>query len=185
MMSWLALAVTAALAAAVALWWYGWREEEVRGRGLAAVLRGAALFLFLSAPWLPPLGVRPDADPRLAILVDHSASMRYPVGTASGASRIKAAREVVAELLQKSPSASVWSFAQAANRITPTELELLEATGEDSRVVGAIEQARASGADSIVVVTDGELTDREAGRRLAERFGIAAHEIRVAEAAGR
>jgi hypothetical protein len=184
-MPWLALAAAAALAVAVALWWYGRREEKVRGRGLAAALRGTALFLFLSAVWLPPLGVRPDPDPRLAILVDHSESMRYPIGAAGGATRIQAAREVVAELQRKTPAASVWSFAHAVARITSAELERLEATGEDSRVLGAIEWARASGADSIIVVTDGELTDREAGRRLAERFGVAVREIRVAEMTGR
>ena len=40
LMPWLAFAATASLAAAVAIWWYGRREEKVKGRGLAAVLRG-------------------------------------------------------------------------------------------------------------------------------------------------
>ena len=179
-MPWLAFGAAASLAVAVAVWWYGRREEKVRGRSLAAVLRGAAIFFFLSAPWMPPLGNRDDPAPRVAILVDYSRSMGYPVGT-SGTTRMQAAREAAAELHGERRSASIWSFARRTARIESSDLERLEATGGDSRIVDAIEQARVSGADSLIIVTDGELTDREAGRRMSERLGIAVREVRVAE----
>ena len=179
-MPWLAFGAAAIAAVAVTVWWYGRREEKVRGRVFAAVLRGTAVFLFLSAPWLPPLSDGNDYGPRVAILVDFSRSMRYPVGAGAGATRMQAAR-VVADELGRERSASIWSFARTAAAIELTDLEGLEATGDDSRVVDAIERARASGADSLVVVTDGELADREAARRLAERFGIALREVRIAD----
>ena len=180
-MPWLAFGAAAAVAVAVAVWWYGRREEKVPGRGFAAALRGAAVFFFLSAPWLPPLSVGSDQTPHVAILVDHSLSMRNPVDSAAGSTRMQAALEVAGELGRQGRSASMWSFAGSAVPIALDELEELEATGGDSRVVGAIERARASGADSIVIVTDGELADREAGRRLAQRLGVALREVRVAE----
>jgi hypothetical protein len=179
-MSWLAVGAAAAVAAAVAFWWYGRREERVPGRGLAAVLRGVAVFLFLSAPWLPPLRVASDLPPPVAILVDRSLSMRYPVDSAAATTRMRAAVELVGELGRQGSSASIWSFAGSARPIAWDELWELEATGLETRVAGAIERARAAGADSIVIVTDGEIADREAGRRLAQRLGIALHEVRVA-----
>lgn len=176
----MAVAAAAALAAAVAAWWYGRREEKVPGRGLAAVLRGAAVFLFLSAPWLPPLRGGSDPTPPLAILVDHSLSMRHPVDSAAATTRMRAAIEVAGELGRRGRPASIWSFAESAMPIALNALGELEATGLETRVVDAIERARASGADSIVIVTDGELADREAGRRLGQRLGIALREVRVA-----
>jgi hypothetical protein len=184
-MPWLAYAAAAALAAAVAFWWYGRREEKVRGRGLAAVFRGAAVFFFLSAPWMPALDERGDSHPRVAILVDNSLSMDYPVGVAGRGTRIQSARAVVEDLIATVGSSSIWSFGRTATRIEPADLVSLEATGGDTRVVAAIEQARASGADSLIIVTDGELADREAGRRLSERLGIVVREVRVADSVRR
>lgn len=180
-MPWLAFGAAAAVAAAVSVWWYGRREEKVPGRGLAAALRGAAVFFFLSAPWLPPLRAGSDPTPRVAILVDYSLSMRYPVDSVAGITRMQSALEFAGELGRQGRSASMWSFAGSAVPIALDDLEELEATGRDTRVVGAIEQARASGADSITIVTDGELADREAGRRLAQRLGVTLREVRVAD----
>ncbi|MCL7960615.1 MAG: hypothetical protein M8861_10505 [marine benthic group bacterium] len=176
----LAVAAAAALAVAVAVWWYGRREEKVPGRGPAAVLRGAAVFLFLSAPWLPPLRGASDPIPPVAVLVDHSLSMRYPVDSAAATTRMRAAIEVAGGLERQGRSPSMWSFAGSATPIAADELGELEASGLETTVAGAIERARASGADSVVIVTDGELADREAARRLAQRLGVALHEVRVA-----
>jgi hypothetical protein len=178
-MPWLALGAAAALSAGVAGWWYGRREEKVRGRGLAAFLKGAALFFILSTPWLSPLRHGSETRPRTAILVDHSLSMGYPSDSAGDVTRLQAAREVATELYRSRMSAEIWAFARRARRIELADLERLEAAGEDSRVVDAIERARAAGSDSLIVVTDGELADREAGRRLAERLGVAVREVRV------
>ena len=184
-MPWLALGAAAALSAGVVGWWYGTREEKVRGRGLAALLKGAALFFILAAPWLSPLRHRSETGPQAAILVDHSLSMGYPTDSAGEVTRMQAARQVAAELHRSRRSAQIWSFARGARRIALADLERLEATGEDSRVVDAIERARAAGSDSLIVVTDGELADREAGRRLAERLGVAVREVRVTGGVGR
>jgi hypothetical protein len=181
----LAFGGAAAVAAAIAAWWYGRREEKVRGRGLAAVLKGAALFLLLSSPWMPSLAGRGEIGPRTAILVDISRSMGYPAGSNGDVSRLQVAREAVAEMLASRRSAEVWSFASAAARIDRAELLDLEATGSASRVVDALEAARAAGADSMIVVTDGELADRETARQLVERLGIGVREVRVAEAVER
>jgi len=178
-MPWLALGAAAALSAGVAGWWYGRREEKVRGRGLAALLKGAALFFLLSAPWLSPLRHRSETGPQTAILVDQSLSMGYPADSAGEVTRIQVALEVAAELYRSRRSAEIWAFSRGARRIEPADLERLEATGANSRVVDAIERARAAGADSLIVITDGELADREAGRRLAERLGVAIREVRV------
>ena len=151
----------------------------MRGRGLAALLRGAALFFILSAPWLSPLRPGSETWPQTAILVDHSLSMAYPSDSSGEVTRMQAAREVATQLYRSRRSAEIWAFARRARRIDLADLERLEATGEDSRVVDAIERARAGGSDSLIVVTDGELVDREAGRRLAERFGVAVREVRV------
>ena len=121
-MPWLAFGAAAAVAVAVAVWWYGRREEKVPGRGLAAALRGAAVFFFLSAPWLPPLTVGSDQTPRVAILVDHSLSMRYPVDSAAGFTRMQAALEVAGELGRQGRSALMWSFAGSVVPITLYEL---------------------------------------------------------------
>jgi hypothetical protein len=54
-----------------------------------------------------------------------------------------------------------------------------------SRIVPALEAARAAGADSAILVTDGELDDREAARTAARRLGLGVREIRIASPVGR
>ena len=185
MTQWWPFAVAAGLAAATAGWWYGRREERVPGRGAAAALRGGAIFLVLAALWLPSLGDRGGTVPRVAILVDYSRSMRYPVSANGGTSRMQAAREAAVVLYGERKSAELWTFARFAAPIEVADLEGLEATGNASHVLEAIDQARAAGADSLIVVTDGELADREAARRLAERLGVAVAEVVVAEPVAR
>lgn len=182
MMPWLAFSAAGVTAALVAFWWYGRREERVRGRALAATLRGGALFFFLSAPWLPALGAGDGDVPRVAILVDTSLSMRHPAGADPETSRIQAARQTAVELHGALRSAAIWAFGLSVTRVGASDLGRLEATGGGSRIVDALIQARAAGADSMIVVTDGQLEDREAGRRLAESLGVAVTEVRVADA---
>ncbi len=181
----LAFVTAGVLAFVVAFWWYAHREEKVRGRGLAGLLRGTALFLILSAPWLPPFGGHAGGLPTTAILVDVSLSMRYPAAAAGGVTRMQRAREAASELLASRHAPELWAFAGSASRLDPGDLEVLQPGGTVTRVVPAIEQARAAGADSLILVTDGELSDRQEGRRLAQRLGIALREVRVAETIAR
>ena len=179
MNAWLALGAAALVSGAVAAWWYGWREERVRGRGPAAVLRGLALFLLLSGAWMPRFGSSPEAAPTSAILIDVSASMRLPLGEAGGRSRFEAARAAVDTLLT-GREARLWSFGAGAEPVERETLASVAPSAAGSSVVGAIELARAAGADTLFVVTDGELTDRESARRLAVRLGVGLREVRVA-----
>ncbi len=181
----LAFVTAGVLAFAVTFWWYAHREERVRGRGLAGLLRGTALFLILSAPWLPPFGGHTDGSPTTAILVDVSLSMRYPAAATGGVTRMQRAREAASDLLASKHAPELWAFAGSASRLDPGGLEVLQPGGTATRVVPAIEQARAAGADSLILVTDGEFSDRQEGRRLAQRLGIALREVRVAETIAR
>jgi hypothetical protein len=54
-----------------------------------------------------------------------------------------------------------------------------------SRLIPALEAARSAGADSVTVVTDGELDDRAEVVEAARRLGLAVTELRVAEQAFR
>ena len=181
----LAFVTAGLLAIAVAFWWYGHREEKVHGRGLAALLRGSALFLILSAPWMPPLGGVAGGSPATAILVDVSLSMGYPASATNDVTRMQRARETASDLLASRRAPELWMFAGSATRLDPADLDGLTPRGTATLVVPAIEQAHAAGADSLILVTDGELSDREEGRRLARRLGIALREVRVSETTDR
>ena len=180
MSAWLWLAAAAAVSIAATAWWYGRREERVRGRGLAALLRGLALFFLLSAPWLPGLADSERSRPRAAILLDVSSSMRRPVRSGAADSRIDAARRATVELLGDR-QVRIWSFGDRVEAIAGGAIDSVTPSAPESRVVEAIELARASGADTLYILTDGELSDREAARRLARRLGVHVREVRVAE----
>jgi hypothetical protein len=94
---------------------------------------------------------------------------------------MQAALDSALELARRHGDPPVWAFAASVTLQDERDLVRLQPDGAESRVAGAIERARAAGADSLLVVTDGELTDREAGRRLADRLGVAVTEVRVAE----
>lgn len=181
MRAWAGLTAAALLAAAITWWWYGRREERVRGRWPAALLRASALFLLVASPWLPARTDRDAGSPSTGILLDRSVSMRLPVGGEAGRTRAEEAREVVGDLVRSHRDAAVWGFADGVVRIDRDSLSALDAEGHASRIVEAIEGARAAGADSLFLVTDGELEDREAGRRLAEQLGVGLTEVQVAD----
>ena len=168
MSPWLAIGTAALVSGVVAAWWYAWREERVRGRGAAAVLRGLALFFLLSGVWMPRFSEPPHRAPTAAILVDLSSSMRLPRQGPADGSRFEAAREAVDTLLA-TREVRLWGFGGGAQPLEEATLAGLEPSARDSRVVAAIERARAAGADTLFVVTDGELTDREAARRVARK----------------
>lgn len=178
--------VLAAVAAVAVAWWsYGFLEEPVSGRIGPAVLRGAAVFLLLAGWWLPSMPFRAqDGGTVRALLVDASASMSLPaspggMSRADSAARLASAQETDLRL----------AFGDSTRPLEP-----LDATGSggeapaidlSSRLVPALEAARAAGADSAIVVTDGELDDREAARDALRRLGLSVREVRVAQSVGR
>ena len=171
------IAILLALVAAVliATWAYARLEEPVRGRSGPAVLRGAALFLVMAGWFLPVLPYRGSgSDLTHAVLVDRSLSMSLPV-VPGGPSRSDSA----------SALASTHAASFALGFGDSVRAESVDGASRPSAghslVVPALEAARAAGADSVTLVTDGELDDREAARDAARRLGLAMREVRVAD----
>lgn len=183
MAAWLGPLVAGLIATTVSAWWYVGREERVRGRAVPAVLRGLALFLALSSPWAPSLERPASRLPDVAVLVDVSASMGLPAAGSGGGTRADRALTLAGEIADA--GGTVWAFGSFARRATLAELGTPGILDFSSRLVPALDQARGAGADSIIVVTDGELDDREDARRLAIRYGVAVVERRVSETTDR
>ena len=170
------LFAAALVASAGAFFRYGIREERVPGRALPALLWAAAVFLILAGVFLPPIrtGSKPSA-PR-TVLLDVSASMDLPVAPGRD-SRLDSAVALVRAL---SPDLLV-RF--SGNWIADTDPDSLDPAlgGSDrsgTRLAPALRAARAAGADSVVIITDGELEDREAARREIERLRLGVREER-------
>ncbi len=166
------IAAAAAISLLVSAWWYARVEETVRGRLPAACLRAVALFLLLAGPRLPSLENIDSGSGNLVILVDGSSSMGLPTRPGGGSRRDSAVRE--AEGL---PAARVLAFGEVTGELRGDELA---GTGGHSRLGPALQAARLAGADSVVILTDGEIDDREEARRTAERLGLGVREIQVA-----
>lgn len=163
----------------IAGWAYGRLEEPVRGRVGPGVLRGVSLFLILAGWFLPALptgGIGTRATH--ALIVDRSLSMSLPAvpGGPSRADSVAVLAGAVASHLTIGFGDSARVEASGESRVT---------VGAGSRLVPALELARAAGADSVTLLTDGELDDREAARDAARRLGLAVHEVRVSGGARR
>ena len=155
MTPWVALAGAAAVAVSIAIWSYGYREEKVRGRGVAAVLRGTAVFLVLASPWLPSAGV-PGVDVRrTAILLDRSASMRLPADSSAGTSRMSVARDSVIALKRNHGDPPVWAFAGSVALQEESELARLEAVKRSTTVVLTFNPGGPQSGNYTVFVDDG------------------------------
>lgn len=174
--------LAAALVAVAVAWWsYGILEEPVAGRPGPAALRAGAIFLLLAGWWLPPSPFGSgEGDAVRALVLDASASMRLP-SRLDGPSRADSAARVA-----NRESADLWlAFGDSARPSTGPEDSGRPPADRASRLVPALEAARAAGADSAIVVTDGELDDREAARAAIRRLGLPVREVRVAEPIGR
>ena len=171
--------VLVALGAVVlAGWAYGAREERVAGRAGPAAVRAVAVFLILGALALPALRDSGVGAPERVVLLDISRSMTLPVraGDGGGVTRLDSA---VALLHGLAPD-RIYLF---GDRPVPSRLDSLEALGathDASRLEPALEAARLGGADSVRVLTDGELTDRDAALETAAGLGLGVRELRVA-----
>ncbi|WP_420634132.1 vWA domain-containing protein [Candidatus Palauibacter sp.] len=165
-------------AVAIAGWAYGTREERVAGRGGPAAVRAAAIFLILGGLALPALRGGGVGAPERVVLLDVSGSMALPVRAADPAARTRldSALAVLPELMPD----RIYLFGDSP---VPSRLDSLDAVAADhgaSRLEPAIEAARLGGADSVWVLTDGDLTDREAAAGTAEDLGLGVRELRVA-----
>ena len=165
-------------AVALAGWAYGTREERVAGRTGPAAVRAVAVFLILGALALPALRGSGVGMPERVVLLDVSRSMTLPVraGDTGGTTRLDSALALLPELAPD----RIYLF---GDRPVPARLDSLDAVGathDGSRLEPALQAARLGGADSVRVLTDGELTDRDAARETATGLGLGVRELRVA-----
>lgn len=179
------IGVAAILALAVTFWSYGLREERVAGRVPAAMLRAGALFLAFSAPWLPDFGTVRGREGHTAVLVDRSLSMSLPSKEATAETRMQRAREIAIRLEEEREGLRWWVFGDSTRPLLPDSIPFLRPSDRRSRLAEALERARLEGADSVILVTDGDLTDRESSRRLAADVGLTVRELQVAESLDR
>lgn len=171
----IAVFLAGVVAVLIAVWAYGRLEEPVRGRAGPGVLRGLSLFLILAGWFLPELPIKaPGSGVTHALIVDRSLSMSLPT-TAGGPSRA----DSITALATTFSSEFTIEFGDSA-QVEGTD-ESPPTSNQGSRVVPALERARAQGADSVSLLTDGELDDREAARGVARRLGLAIHEVRVTD----
>lgn len=169
------LAAAAGLAIFITLFWYAHREERVRGRWTAAVLRALALFLILGGLFLPAFGRGGPGSTGSVVLLDTSRSMTLPASPRT--TRLDSARAVVRSLAPD----MIIGFGADAAQVPGDSVDGITATGGATRVAVAFETARRLGADSVVVVSDGEWEDRQLAVTLAERLGLGVREINVLE----
>lgn len=165
---WLTFAIGAAAASLYAAWWYRTREEPVRGRTLAAVLRAGAL----SGAWLillnpnVPAELRPG-PPGPAVLLDGSLSMDRPVAR-EGASLWERA-------LDSLPAVEgLWLFGGDQPRYSDIDSIPDAPFFTDSRLAPALRTAAAAGARRLVIVSDGAIVDSSAAVEALRRHGLAA-----------
>lgn len=183
-----ALWVLAALGAlAIAAWAYGTREERVAGRSGPAAVRAVAVFLVLGGLALPSLRGGGVGSPGRVVLIDGSRSMMLPVraGDPSARSRLDSALALLPSL---SPD-RVYLFGDAPVPMRPDSLAALGtglvAEQDASLLEPALQAARLGGADSVWVLTDGDIQDRVAAAEAARGLGLGVREIRVAVPAAR
>ncbi|MEN8143351.1 MAG: hypothetical protein ABFS14_00230 [Gemmatimonadota bacterium] len=174
------LVLSAILASGLTYWWYARREERVRGRAVAGLLRGTALFLVLGSPVF--VGVVPDSN-RIAEtvwLVDQSRSMLLPLRP-GGLTRADSA---LARLSGRG-DAQVLLFGGNPSWTDIASLSPDSFSARGSLLAPALSAARGRGVDSVLVVTDGSFDDLQEATRLAAESGLGVLEVRVGEATPR
>lgn len=146
---------------------YRLREPGGTGRRLLALLRGAVLAVLVLLLFNPRVPVGRASAPSLLALVDGSASMALP--DTAGGTPWRAALDAVETL---HPDRVVVAGAAGAAPIHETTPD-----GRDSRLGPALRAAAESGADRVILWTDGAVEDASEIRRLAD--GPTAVEVRV------
>ncbi len=173
------LLAAAAAAALIAFAWYARREERVRGRVVAGILRAAALFLLFAGLALPAISRGEAGEDGPTVLLDLSNSMTLPASPTT--TRLDSARTLLAEMR----GSVVIGFGTEARILQDAAIDTATASGGASRLLPALEAARRLGADSVVVLTDGEWDDRRAASEAAQLSGMNVQEVRVARGSDR
>jgi hypothetical protein len=165
-------------AVAIAFWAYGTREEQVPGRLGPAIIRALIMFLVLGGLALPAFRDRNLGSPERIILLDISRSMSLPVraGDPTARSRLDSARIELA-LLQPD---RVYLFGDNPIPVRPDSVTQVIANHEASLLEPALRAAKLGGADSVWVITDGDLSDRSSAITTAQSLGLGLREVRVA-----
>ena len=164
-------------AIAVAGWAYGAREERVSGRLGPAAVRAVAVFLILAGLALPALRGGAGGVPTRVVLLDASRSMMLPARAGTpGPSRLDSALALLPALAPD----LLYLFGDAPVPVPPDSQSGLVAAHEASRLEPALQAARLGGADSVWVLTDGDVSDRAAAIETAAGLGLGVREIRVA-----
>ncbi len=171
----LVLLAAALLAVSLSALAYGWREERLPRRLPAAVLRAVALFLIAGGLVLPSIRGERPVGPRRMVLLDMSRSMDLPLDVGRERSR----RDSALALLDSLQPERVFLFGGVPSPIHPDSAPGSTLRARTSRLTPALEAAHLAGADSVWVVTDGALDDREEARRAAERRGLGVRELQV------
>lgn len=172
-LQWILFALGVAGISAYAVWWYRTREDPVRGRGTAAVLR----VLALSAAWLLLLNPRLPArwrpqDQVGAILLDGSLSMSRP-GRAGASSPWERALDSVPG------GGPLWVFGGDAARYIPADSHPGLPTFMESQLAPALRAAALSGARRVSILSDGEIADSAAAAEELRRRGLDVSFVRI------
>ncbi len=165
---WLLFAAGAGAIVAYVLWWIRPREEPVPGRGWVAALRGSALLLAWLILLNPSLPVGSDEDRRgdEVALLDASYSMSRPF-VDGGPSLWQLAVDSAARF------AGVWLFGEPVPRYLRRDSLPGGPLFRQSRLGPALRAAAGAGADRVVVITDGALSDAADAQDEARRRGLA------------
>ena len=163
---------------AIAFWAYGTREERVPGRLGPATIRALIVFLVLGGLALPAFRDRALGPPERSVLLDISRSMSLPVraGSPIALSRLDSARIALAALQPD----QVYLFGENPIPIRPDSITQVVANHESSLLEPALRAAKLGGADSVWVVTDGDLSDRSIAMTTARSLGLGLREVRIA-----
>ena len=180
------LVLVACAAVAIVGWAYGAREERVAGRIGPAALRAGAVFLILGGLALPALRGGAAEVPERVVLLDASRSMTLPVragggSDAAGGGSVPSRLDSALALLPSLAPDRAYLFGDNPVPARPDSLEGLVAGHDASRLEPALRAVRLGGADSVWVVTDGDVDDRAAAVETAEALGLGVREIRVAD----
>jgi hypothetical protein len=172
---WLAWLATGAVAVGASWWHYARRETPGRGRGLLAVLRGAAfatVLLVLLDPELPARGA--GAVRGTVVVLDASLSMTLPAtagGTVSGATAgVTRWQRGAALARERAGGRPVLLFGSEVRAVAAPP----DSAPGDARslLLPALQAVAESGLRRVVVITDGGIEDAEAVARWAPRLGL-------------
>ena len=166
-LKWALLALGAAAVITYVAWWYRTREEPVKGRALAAVLRAGVLLLAWLILLNPSLPVSwGSAAGTEVVLLDASYSMSRPASV-DGPAAWSLAADSVGDV------EALWLFGGEPPRYVPIDSTPEEPIFPESRLAPALRSAALAGARSARVISDGRIVDAVEATEEARRQGFA------------